>query len=470
MNNTIYDNNNNPQRTVPSNWTTNFEMSFKQPLLQGAGSLYNRIAGPFDPLRGIGTYLQYDGVIIARIRTDIRLADFEAGVRNFVSDVENAYWELYFAYRNVGAAKIGRDSALQTWRKVHALYVGEARGGEADKEAQSREQYFLFRGQLETALADVYARKPLRYMMGLAATDGRLIRPATNQPTPRCCSIGAKCTPKDCAARSNCAAKVAHQADGNAAYRVEELLLPRLDVLGTYRFLGVGQDLIDQPGKPYNPTAGSIRGTDAFSTWRMAISRNGNRATVQHATGLPQQLAAVRNAQLQLARERSILQDLELEVSHQLADAVRDVVPDYVLAQDQFQSSCGSGAQGGGRVPTAAYDAGTVTFDLLLEAQRHRSDARDGVLSGFDRLQQSDHPGPLPQGFAVGIQRRLSGGGSVAREGVPFHVDDFDAFLARAVNAGAKCEQKFQGGGARPPIAFCSDPFGNGFCVLGTTT
>ena len=51
---------------------------------------------------------------------------------------------------------------------------------------------------------------------------------------------------------------------------------------------------------------------------------------------------------------------------------------------------------------------------------------------------------------------------------IDFHVDDFEAFLARAVNAGAKCEQKFEGRG-RPAIAFCSDPFGNGFCVVGTT-
>jgi catechol 2,3-dioxygenase-like lactoylglutathione lyase family enzyme len=50
---------------------------------------------------------------------------------------------------------------------------------------------------------------------------------------------------------------------------------------------------------------------------------------------------------------------------------------------------------------------------------------------------------------------------------IDFHVDAFDAFLAKAVGAGAKCEQKFEGG-ERPPIAFCSDPFGNGFCIIGT--
>jgi catechol 2,3-dioxygenase-like lactoylglutathione lyase family enzyme len=49
---------------------------------------------------------------------------------------------------------------------------------------------------------------------------------------------------------------------------------------------------------------------------------------------------------------------------------------------------------------------------------------------------------------------------------IDFQVDDFETVLASAVNAGAKCEQKFEGG-ARPPIAFCSDPFGNGFCIMG---
>jgi predicted enzyme related to lactoylglutathione lyase len=49
---------------------------------------------------------------------------------------------------------------------------------------------------------------------------------------------------------------------------------------------------------------------------------------------------------------------------------------------------------------------------------------------------------------------------------IDFDVDDFDDFLTRAINAGAICEQKYEIAG-RPPIAFCSDPFGNGFCVIG---
>jgi catechol 2,3-dioxygenase-like lactoylglutathione lyase family enzyme len=48
---------------------------------------------------------------------------------------------------------------------------------------------------------------------------------------------------------------------------------------------------------------------------------------------------------------------------------------------------------------------------------------------------------------------------------VDFHVSDFEQVLAKALSAGAKCEQKFEGG-AHPSIAFCSDPFGNGFCII----
>jgi len=50
---------------------------------------------------------------------------------------------------------------------------------------------------------------------------------------------------------------------------------------------------------------------------------------------------------------------------------------------------------------------------------------------------------------------------------IDFHVEDFEGVLARVLKAGAICEQRFEGG-KHPPIAFCSDPFGNGFCIIGT--
>ena len=121
--------------------------------------------------------------MIARINTDIALAEFEASVRNLVSNVEIAYWELYFEYRSLDAVIAGRDSALTTWRQVYTLYALGSKGGEAEKVAQAREQYFLFRSTAEQSLNALYATEAkLRYMLGLASTDGRLIRPK-DEPT-----------------------------------------------------------------------------------------------------------------------------------------------------------------------------------------------------------------------------------------------------------------------------------------------
>ena len=126
----------NGQRAQPSNWFTAFETEVRQPLLRGAGTQVNRIP-----------------IVLARIRTDVSLADFEFNVRNLMNEVETAYWELYFFYRNLNAAKLGRDSALSTWKRIYALAVEEAEGGEAQQEAQAREQYFFFRSRVEEALS-----------------------------------------------------------------------------------------------------------------------------------------------------------------------------------------------------------------------------------------------------------------------------------------------------------------------------
>lgn len=50
---------------------------------------------------------------------------------------------------------------------------------------------------------------------------------------------------------------------------------------------------------------------------------------------------------------------------------------------------------------------------------------------------------------------------------IDFHVDDFEETLSLAIDAGAACEERFETG-KHPPVAFCSDPFGNGFCLIGT--
>ena len=389
-NSTIYDNNNNPTRQnnglpigdpnfkvlVPSTWQTNYDFTFSQPLLQGAGVTYNRIAGP-DSFENIYGRPAFRGVLLARINADISLADFEAGVRNLVSDTEQSYWELYFAYRNLEARKAGRDSSLEAWRKVHALMVEGARGGESDKESQAREQYFFFRSEVEQALTDVYrCESRLRYMMGISASDGRLIRPA-DEPTTARISFDWQQSLVEALSRSAELRKqkwVIKQRELELT-AAKNLILPRLDLVGRWRFLGMGQDLLNQNYQPYGADGNDpLVGTDAYSTllggqfqeWQAG-------AQFLMPLGFRRELATVRHHQLQLARERARLQDEELEASHALVDAVRNVDTNFALAQTNFNRRVAAERQV--EAVQAAYDVGQVTLDQLLDAQRRRAEA-----------------------------------------------------------------------------------------------
>jgi beta-lactamase regulating signal transducer with metallopeptidase domain len=62
-------------------------------------------------------------------------------------------WHL--TLEKVRVYREARDSALQIWKEVHAKKIAGAKGGEPDRDAQAREQYFLYRTALQTAIADL---------------------------------------------------------------------------------------------------------------------------------------------------------------------------------------------------------------------------------------------------------------------------------------------------------------------------
>ena len=382
--NSAYDSNNSPSRALYSDWNVNFEAEFRQPLLQGAGAQYNRIAGPFNPFLGVGDS-GMNGVVLARINTDVSLADFEIRVRDLVNEVENAYWELYFGYRNMETQKTGRDASLQAWKKINTLRDVGGPGGEAEKEAQARAQYFFFRSNLESSLTQLHkAENRLRYLMGLAVSDGRLIRPI-DEPTI------AKVTFDWCAisAESLTRSPELRRSKWRVKQRELELiatknhLLPRLDAFGRYRYLGFGDDLIDTersgvspndsipPGQSYS---GVVGGGNAFENltsgdyqeWELGLQ-------LLFTIGFRSELANVRNQQLQYAKSKAVLKEQELELSHQLGDAVRNIVNHYTQTETNFNRRVA--AEKEVLAVETAYENGIVTLDLLLDAQRRRADA-----------------------------------------------------------------------------------------------
>jgi outer membrane protein TolC len=362
-------NGNDSSTNVPANWTTNFQAEMRQPLLRGAGVQFNRIAGP-----GAQPGL-YNGVMLARINTDIALADFEASVRNLVADVETTYWELYFNYRSLDAVVAGRESALQTWRRVYELMKQGAKGGEAATEAQARENYFLFRTSVEQSLSALYdTEAKLRYLMGLAATDGRLIRPI-DEPTTAKVSFDWSDAQCEALARS----VELRQQKWVVKRRELELiaaknfLLPQLDAVGKYTWTGFGNKLLESSGGTgdifsTNPEPNAFQSLTGgnMQSWELGFQ-------FAMPIGFRREMSGVRNAQLQIAKDRAKLQEAELELSHQLAFAIRDMETAQVLSQTNFNRRIA--AQRQVEAVAAAYETGTITFDVLLTSQQRLAQA-----------------------------------------------------------------------------------------------
>jgi len=382
-----YDFNNAPANNVPNlPWGAYVEGEVRQPLLQGAGVNYNRIAGVGS--RGLPGL--YNGVLIARINSDISLAEFESGVRDLVNNAEGAYWELYFAYRDLDAKMAARDRALKTWQEVHAYYLTGRRGGDADQEAQAREQYFRLNADVQTALAGrpieksnyttflgaggVYTNeRRLRRAMGIPSNDGMLLRPVT-EPLHAKIEFDWSTSVNEALVR-----RVELRQQGWRIRKREleliaarNTLMPRLDAVARQRFRGLGHDLLDttRSSYAYETAYQNLTGGD-FQEWDLGVE-------LSMPLGFREAHAAVRNAQLRLARERIILAEQQQEIITDLSNAVAETHRSYAVAQTNYNRRLAAFQQL--QALEAIFENADEAerprlLDLLLDAQQRLADA-----------------------------------------------------------------------------------------------
>ena len=362
-----------PFNLFPSVFNGQWEASVRQPLMQGSGVAFNRIAGP----SGNVDISLTRGVVLARIDGDISIAEFERSVRDYVNNVESAYWRLYFAYRNLETNLRARDLARETWQAAKARFDANLRNGEADVEAQAREQLYQFEQQVVVSLngsvdgttTGVYqAERQLRRLMGLPMNDGQLIRPG-DEPTD---------------------APIRFQWDGclaDALYRRVELrqqmwrvkqrelelfaaknfLLPRLDAIATYRVSGFGDDILGGGSADFANLGQEFFSFD-YDQYEVGLQIN-------VPLGYRRELAGVRHAELNLCRERAILQDQEHQISMDLADAIASL--DTTFESLRLAYNRMAAAEQVALSRQAIFEAGKSTIQDLLESQRRLAEAQN---------------------------------------------------------------------------------------------
>jgi hypothetical protein len=386
-NNVNYDFSNAPGNQFPGAWQTIIDGAFRQPILQGGGMTFNRIAGP-NGVPGL-----FSGVMLARLNTDVSLTDFEIGVRDLSSNVENAYWDLYLAYRYLYAAVQDRDRALEYWRTIHAQFVAGREGVDAGMEATARELYFQFEEDVDNAWngrllegTRTYngssggtlrasttirgsdgvrvAERRLRLLIGLPISDGRLIRPGDDPPMAKVLFDWDQIVQEAITRRAELRRqKWIIKRDELVLAASRNYLLPRFDAIGRYRWRGLGQELINpvrQPD-PFDNAWQNLTGGD-YQEWQLGFE-------LQVPIGFRKAHVTVRNAELMLARSRTILWEQEREVVHDLSNSVGDVARSYDVAQAAFNRR--RAARDRLQAEQTAYETGVkLKPDAMIEAFR----------------------------------------------------------------------------------------------------
>lgn len=380
-----YDSNNAPANLFPSYFNVNFEGEFRQPLLQGGGVEFNRIAGPG------ATPGQVNGVVIARINNDVSTARFEVGLRDLVSNLENGYWDLYYAYRDLDAKIAARDESLRTWRIIHAN-VEQGRYSKL-QEVQALEQYYRFQEEALEALSGRIvdrtrtfngsgggtfravggvqsAERRLRLWIGVPINDGRLIRPLDAPPEARITFDWHQIMEEALATRPD----LRRQQSRVQRFQAElvanrNFLLPQLDFIGRYRWRGYGHGLIGPRDSldPFNNAFANLT-SGQFQEWELGIEYS-------MPLGFRRAYAAVRNAQVLIARERAILEEQERQAVHDLSAAYADVDRTYALAQVAYNRLAAAQDQYE-RANNAFFNLGArVSLELVLDARIRLAEA-----------------------------------------------------------------------------------------------
>lgn len=340
-----YDNNNLPGNVFFNAWTTKLEAEVRHPLMRGGGTGFNRIAGPGAAPGNL------NGVVMARLTTDIGVLEFEQKLRGLVNEIENAYWDLYFAYRMLDTRKAARDRTLQVLKRIRARGANLP-GGVAEQEALAEAQFYALEIEVQNSLGGRLvegtqanngsrggtfrgslgihvAERKLRLLMGVPLNDGRLLRPTLDPVLARVVFDWDEIVSESMVRRTELRRqKLEIRRREFQVIAARNFLLPQLDFVGLHRFRGFGDDLIGRRGQGgvIVPPLTTPRFGDAtsdllsgdFQEWLLGIE-------MSMPIGFREGYNAVRNAQLRLARERAILEESERVIGHDLSNAISDL-------------------------------------------------------------------------------------------------------------------------------------------------
>ncbi|MCA9211652.1 MAG: TolC family protein [Planctomycetales bacterium] len=374
-----FDSSNAPGNQFTSAWTWAIVAEARQPLGRGRGTLVNRIAGPYSQ-PGV-----YNGVMIAQLNTNVELKRFEKAIRDLASNVENAYWDLYLAYRNFDAKNTAYRASSDVYDKVAAQANAGRRGAAEAIQAKWQRDFFLNEveaaitgtrrdgtrttsngGMLITTSGLFQAERRLRLLLGLPSSDGRFARPIDEPSVAPIRYSWDESLNEAMTRRVELCEERLHVRKQELEYTAaKQHLLPDIDLVARHRNRGFGRQLFsNDPGQFSNAFDELISGD--FDEWEFGLAYS-------VALGKRAEHAALHKAKLELMRAKFFYKAKQQDIENELQGAFQEM--DGAIRRIHRTGGIRDLARSEVDTLAALYQTGQATLDQLLDSQRRLSDS-----------------------------------------------------------------------------------------------
>lgn len=331
--------NSNTNRITPGVYPLNpsdrsaTELSYTQPLMQGAGFAVNQAP-----------------IVLARIETERSYFQYKSAVQQSVQGVIEAYWALVFAKTDLWAREQQVEQATFAVERAEARFaVGDASRGDL---AQTQVALENFRAGLLASQANVLQRQAaLLNILGLPPYEPQRTIPVTPMLDQL---IQVDWTAiNDLAQRERpdiIELKLILEADQQRLLLSDNQARPQLNGVALYRWNGL---------EGLAPSGSQVGGAGDFEDWSLGVN-------FSVPLGLRAGRASLRQSQLLIRRDRANLDQGLHQMQHLLALSLRNLEQFY--AQYERYQAVRRAARTNLEVQLAQYNHGLVQFIVVLQA------------------------------------------------------------------------------------------------------
>jgi outer membrane protein TolC len=363
-------------QSLNPSWNNTLAVSVIQPLLSGRGEEATAAA-----------------LLVAQANTEVSYAAFEAQVEEILLQVENAYWDLVFAERDLAVKQssldLAREQLDRTVAQVEVGLIAPVQRTQAEVQVAAREtDVIVARNALENARDAVRAALHAERLPDGWATEIE----AVDEPTPTLGSVDLESAIDD--AMANRAEMRQFQATIDAreieVAAARNALQPRLDLIGQLSSAGIGGDqvirddffgpVIDTIEGGYGDAISQLFGFD-FVSWRIGLNMT---IPIGNSTAKGNYAQATINEDRARAELQRTEQRIEQEVRRAArevqaaADAVASTTKTRELAERQLE------------IETDRFDVGMSTNFEVLRFQDDLAIARSDELRARLALRRTE--------------------------------------------------------------------------------